>query len=62
MKKFLPQSTNLIDGNLGTCRHLKEVLEAKDELSKEDELGKIEIYNSSDDKKYMELSNKLLTR
>lgn len=62
LKKFLPQSTNLIDGNLGTCRHLKEVLEEKNELSKEAELGKIEIYNSSDDEKYMELSNKLLTR
>lgn len=62
LKKFLPQNTNLVDGNLGTCRHLKEVLEEKNELNKDSNIGKIEIYNSSEDQKYINLSNKLLAR
>ena len=62
LKKFLSQKTNIVDGNLGTCRYLKEVLEQKNELNTESTPGKIEIYNSSDDKKYMELSNKLFNR
>ena len=62
LKKFLPQNTNLVDGNLGTCRHLKEVLEEKNELNEENNIGRIEIYNSSEDQKYINLSNKLLAR
>ena len=40
LNQFLPENTNLVDGNI----------------------GKIEIYNSSKDQKYMRLSNKLLAR
>ena len=62
LNQFLPKNTNLVDGNKGTCRHLKEVLEEKHELNTRDNVGKIEIYNSSNDQKYMKLSNKLLAR
>lgn len=62
LNQFLPENTNLVDGNIGTCRHLKEVLEDKNELNTRDNIGKIEIYNSSKDQKYMRLSNKLLAR
>ena len=41
---------------------IKEVLEEKHELNTRDNVGKIEIYNSSNDQKYMKLSNKLLAR
>ena len=62
LNQFLPKNTKLVDGNKGTCRHLKEVLEEKHELNTRDNVGKIEIYNSSNDQKYMKLSNKLLAR
>ena len=62
LNQFLPENTNLVDGNIGTCRHLKEVLEDKNELNTRDNIGKIEIYTSSKDQKYMRLSNKLLAR
>ena len=29
LNQFLPENTNLVDGNIGTCSQLKEVLEAK---------------------------------
>ena len=47
---------------MGTCKHVKEILEQKRELNEENHVGKIEIYNSSEDQKYMTLSNKLLAR
>ena len=40
----------------------KEILEQKRELNEENHVGKIDIYNSSEDQKYMTLSNKLLAR
>ncbi|MGN1031918.1 MAG: glutamate racemase, partial [Intestinibacter sp.] len=62
LKRLLPKSINLVDGNLGTCRHLKHILLEKNELNEENNIGKIEIYNSSEDQKYIKLSNKLLAR
>ena len=47
---------------MGTCKHVKEILEQKHELNEENHVGNIEIYNSSDDQKYVTLSNKLLAR
>ena len=60
--EFLPETAHLVDGNMGTCKHVKEILEQKRELNEENHVGKIEIYNSSEDQKYMTLSNKLLAR
>ena len=53
-----------IQKNLGKIlvEDLKEILEQKRELNEENHVGKIEIYNSSEDQKYMTLSNKLLAR
>lgn len=62
LNQFLPQTAHLVDGNFGTCRHLQEILKQKNELNSENHIGKIEIYNSSKDQKYMMLSNKLLDR
>ena len=36
--------------------------DGKNELNKDSNIGKIEIYNSSEDQKYINLSNKLLAR
>ena len=51
LNEFLPETANLVDGNMGTCKNVEE-----------NHVGKIEIYNSSEDQKYMTLSNKLLAR
>ena len=62
LNEFLPETAHLVDGNMGTCKHVKEILEQKHELNEENHVGNIEIYKSSDDQKYMTLSNKLLAR
>ena len=62
LNEFLPETAHLVDGNMGNCKHVKEILEQKRELNEENHVGKIEIYNSSEDQKYMTLSNKLLAR
>lgn len=51
---------NVIDGNLGTAKHLKHILEERNLLNHS--LGSIEILNSSTDEKYISLSNKLLEK
>lgn len=60
LQKALGKHIQLIDGNEGTCRHLIDVLQDKDELNKSKTIGKITIYNSSRDEDYLALSHKLL--
>lgn len=60
MQKILNHNINIIDGNLGTINHLKEVLTEKDELRDDSEKGSVTIYNSSNDEKFIRLSEKLL--
>lgn len=62
IEKILNNSIDIVDGNLGTTNHLKEVLKERNELQYEDKEGSIEIYNSSTDEKFIKLSNKLLNR
>lgn len=50
----------IMDGNLGTCNHLRRILMEKDLLHEGE--GSVEIFNSSNDPKYLTLSNKLLNR
>ena len=60
MEKILNHNINIVDGNLGTTNHLKEVLREKDELRDDNEEGSVTIYNSSDDERFIKLSEKLL--
>lgn len=62
MEKILNHNINIVDGNLGTTNHLKETLREKDELRGDSEEGNITIYNSSNDKRFIDLSYKLLNR
>ena len=62
LKSIFPDTVDIIDGNSGTCNHLKDVLNEKNELNEKSHEGTIKIYNSSDDLKYIKLSNKLLLR
>ncbi len=61
MKDIL-KNVDIIDGNLGTINHLREVLREKHELKSENEDGSVTIYNSSDDDRFIKLSQKLLDR
>lgn len=56
-KKYFPK-IEIIDGNLGTTRHIKHILEEKDMLN--DTKGHIEILNSSSNPSKIKLSEKLL--
>lgn len=62
MEKILNHNINIVDGNLGTTNHLKETLREKEELREDSEKGSITIYNSSEDKRFIDLSYKLLKR
>lgn len=54
------QHIEIIDGNLGTSKHLKHILETNEQISKSE--GSTEILNSSTDDKYISLSHKLLEK
>lgn len=62
MEKILNNSISIVDGNLGTTNHLKEVLKERNELQSEYKEGSIDIYNSSTDERFIKLSNKLLKK
>jgi glutamate racemase len=62
LKKMLDKRTNIIDGNKGTAKHLKEVLECDgklNSLTQAFENGQITFLNSHKNDKYIELSKKL---
>lgn len=59
LSKFLNKRTCIIDGNNGTARHLKEILEDSSSLNESDEEGSVIFLNSCSDVKYIELSKKL---
>ncbi|TCO74424.1 glutamate racemase [Marinisporobacter balticus] len=60
IKKVLGDNITLIDGGFGTALHLKDILSQKGLLKDESENGHIEIINSSNDKRKIDLSYKLL--
>ncbi|MCI5628348.1 MAG: glutamate racemase, partial [Clostridium sp.] len=62
MEKILDHNIKIIDGNKGTTNHLKDVLRERNELRDENEEGSVTIYNSSEDKRFIKLSEKLLNR
>lgn len=60
IKKVLGEDIRLIDGGFGTALHLKDILSKKGILKNQNETGHIEIINSSNDKRKIALSYKLL--
>ncbi|WP_246637585.1 glutamate racemase [Crassaminicella profunda] len=60
LKKVLGEKITLIDGGLGTAQHLKDILYERGWLRNSSEKGCIEIINSSNDQRMIELSHKLL--
>ena len=60
--KHFPADVKIIDGGEGTARQTRRKLEEAELLRDENEQGKIEILNSSDDERMIEISKKLLYR
>lgn len=60
LREIIGTDIPIIDGGLGTSKELQRKLAESDMLTDSKEKGNIKIYNSSDDKKLIEISNKLL--
>lgn len=58
--RIIDNSIPVVDGSLGTAKQLKRELSNHNMLNDKISKGSVEIYNSLDDKKIIELSNKLL--
>jgi len=64
LKKILDKKTRIIDGNKGTARHLKDILDNDGKLNKAiigARNGEITFLNSHKDKRYIELSKILFS-
>jgi len=59
-ESILGKSINIIDGNYGTVKNLKNILEKNNLLNNSDILGNVEILNSSDDLEFLKRSKELL--
>ncbi len=60
IERHISPDVKIFDGGEGTARETRRRLEAADLLCPEDQVGVIEIYNSSNDEKMIELSRRLL--
>lgn len=60
IKNVVGNDIEIIDGGLGTAREIKRRLAEKDLLKDSKDKGKIEIYNSSEDDRFIDLSWKLI--
>lgn len=61
-RRLMPSSTAIIDGNEGTVRHLRVVLEALGKLAPEGAAGGVSLSNSDTSKRMATLMEQLLTR
>ena len=61
IREIVGDKISLIDGNYGTCKHLKEMLKQNGTLQTGTKKGSVIIENSSDDKSYLQLSEELFT-
>lgn len=59
LEKLVDNKTNIIDGNNGTARHLKNILQSNNSLNKTDKKGDVMFFNSYHKDKYIEMSKKL---
>ncbi len=61
-RRLMPSSTAIIDGNEGTVRHLRVVLEALGKLAPEGAAGGVSLSNSDTSERMATLMKQLLTR
>ncbi len=62
IERHISPDVKIFDGGEGTARETRRRLEAADLLCPDTQIGVIEIYNSLNDKKMIELSRRLLYR
>ena len=60
IREVVGNDIDIIDGGFGTAKEIKRRLNEKNLLRDSNEKGKIEIYNSSEDNRFIDLSWKLL--
>ena len=60
IKNVIGNDVEIIDGGLGTAKEIKRRLAVKDLLNDSQEKGKIEVYNSSDEERVIDVSWKLI--
>jgi glutamate racemase len=60
IKKIIGNEVPIIDGSLGTSRQLRRQLLKNDMMNESQNIGKIDIYNSSDNEEMINLSYNLL--
>lgn len=60
IERHISPTVKIFDGGEGTARETRRRLDVADLLCPEDQVGIIEIYNSSNDEKMIDLSKKLL--
>lgn len=60
IQNFLGNNVNIIDGNIGTCRHLMDILEKENACQDNEHIGNIQVYNSSKEDEFVALSHRLL--
>lgn len=60
LSSIVSETTEIIDGSLGTARQLKRQLENMNALNNQEDSGKVEIINSLEDEKILKLSHDLL--
>ncbi|MBT1164521.1 glutamate racemase [Bifidobacterium felsineum] len=61
-RELLPERAAIIDGNEGTVRHLRVVLESLGKLAPEGATGSVELSNSDPSERIATLSHELLNR
>lgn len=61
-RELLPAATAIVDGNAGTSHHLRVVLESLGQLADEQQQGTVEIVNSDNSDRMLQLSEYLLSR
>ncbi len=59
IQELVGNHITIYDGNRGTSKHLKQILETRQILNQQDQ-GQYIIYNSTEDEKLLKLSEKLL--
>ncbi|MGL5352493.1 MAG: glutamate racemase, partial [Clostridium sp.] len=60
LAKVVGSDVKIVDGSLGTVKELRRRLLEKDLLTDNEVSGKIEIFNSSENRKLIDISNELI--
>ena len=60
LSKIIGEDIPIIDGGMGTCKEIKRRLKVAGLLTDSKEKGTVKIYNSLNNEKIMEISNRLL--